>query len=561
MLKGTLLRWSVCIFMFAPACGASGSGDPSLSGSGTPGAGSNPTTEWNPTSTANGAAACDSEISLPAPRGSVLSVSTSDDLQGVIDAAQPGDEIVLPGGAVFTGNFHLPAKSGDAFITLRSDSAPALPEGARMTPEAAQPLPKLVGKPGHATLQVDSGAHHYRLVGLEIAAPASDADTVIAVGTASETSTSNLPHDLIFDRLYVHGDPTQGAKRGIALNGAQIAITNSSVTEIKKVGIEAQAIAGWNGSGPFHIVNNLLEGAGENILFGGQDAKIPNLVPSDIVIRYNIIRKPLTWKSSEKEYAGLPVRVKNLLELKNAQRVTIDGNLFENSWEESQDGKAAVFTPRNQDGGAPWAVVQSVKFMNNVVRHVGGGIGISGQDDIHSSQLAHDFLIQNNVFYDVGGPRWGGKGGFLLLVGGATNAGPANVQAIHNTALQSGDALISTTKSPSATHPGFVFSDNLLANGPFGIHADWAAAGDPTLAARFPDGQFSHNALIGANSDLYKAHPDNFFPATPEEVRFKNAPDGNLELSSGSPLQGKASDRGDVGANFANFATAAACRK
>ena len=43
--------------------------------------------------------------------------------------------------------------------------------------------------------------------------------------------------------------------------------------------------------------------------------------------------------------------VKNLLELKNARRVTIDGNLFEYSWSSGQAGYAIVFTPRNQEGG------------------------------------------------------------------------------------------------------------------------------------------------------------------------------------------------------------------
>ena len=37
-------------------------------------------------------------------------------------------------------------------------------------------------------------------------------------------------------------------------------------SDIKAVGQDSQAIAGWNGPGPFIIDNNYLEGAGENIL-------------------------------------------------------------------------------------------------------------------------------------------------------------------------------------------------------------------------------------------------------------------------------------------------------
>ena len=39
---------------------------------------------------------------------------------------------------------------------------------------------------------------------------------------------------------------------------------------------------------------------------------------------------------------------------------------------------AIVFTPRNQDGGAPWSVVQQVQFTNNVVQHTASGFNIRG---------------------------------------------------------------------------------------------------------------------------------------------------------------------------------------
>src|SRR4051812_46297879 len=42
------------------------------------------------------------------------------DLQALIDAAKPGDTIVLPAGSVYTGNFTLPKKTGDAVITITS---------------------------------------------------------------------------------------------------------------------------------------------------------------------------------------------------------------------------------------------------------------------------------------------------------------------------------------------------------------------------------------------------------------------------------------------------------
>ena len=135
------------------------------------------------------------------------------------------------------------------------------------------------------------------------------------------------------------------------------------------VGFDAQAICGLNGPGPFKIVNNYLEGSGENVMFGGADPAIPDLVPSDIEFRGNHCFKPLSWKIGHPSYAGIPWTVKNLFELKNARRVLIEGNLFENNWAHAQNGTAILFTVRNQDGKAPWSVVQDVTMINNIVRN------------------------------------------------------------------------------------------------------------------------------------------------------------------------------------------------
>ena len=84
--------------------------------------------------------------------------------------------------------------------------------------------------------------------------------------------------------------------RGIALNSASTDVINSYVSDCHGLGFDTQAIAGWNGPGPFRIVNNYLEAAGENVMFGGADPKIPDLVPADIEFRNNHCSKPLSWK-------------------------------------------------------------------------------------------------------------------------------------------------------------------------------------------------------------------------------------------------------------------------
>jgi hypothetical protein len=118
----------------------------------------------------------------------------------------------------------------------------------------------------------------------------------IALGDADATAREDIPHTLVLDRVYIHGDPAIGQKRGIALNSGATEIVNSHVSDIKSTGVDTQAIAGWNGPGPYLIENNYLEAAGENIMFGGADPSVEGLIPQDITITRNHITRPASWR-------------------------------------------------------------------------------------------------------------------------------------------------------------------------------------------------------------------------------------------------------------------------
>src|SRR5690606_7407306 len=207
------------------------------------------------------------------------------------------------------------------------------------------------------------------------------------------------------DRCYIHGDPALGQKRGIALNSGTTVIRGSYISDMKVRGQDAQAIAGWNGPGPYTIENNYLEAAGENFMLGGADPAIRGLVTEDVTFRKNHLSKPVAWR-------GQGWTVKNLFELKNARKVLVEGNVMEYSWLDAQVGYAVLFTPRNQDGGAPWATVEDVTFRYNIVRHAGGGMQILGNDTIHPSGPTRRVLVAHNVFYDINSATWGGTGAF-----------------------------------------------------------------------------------------------------------------------------------------------------
>ena len=394
---------------------------------------------------------------------------------------------------------------GEDFITIRSSAAADGPPAShRVSPADAHLLPKLRTENAEPALRTAPGAHHWRVELVEIqGGPVPEGDLVqLGDGSGRQNSLGAVPHDLVLDRCYIHGDPGTGRKRGIALNSAATTVTGCWIDEIKLEGQDSQAIAGWNGPGPFTIVNNRLEAAGEVFLLGGSDPAIGGLVPSGIRFRANYLTRPVGWRDERWQ-------VKNLLELKNARDVLIEGNVFENNWQAAQSGYAILFTPRNQDGHAPWSRVENVRFRNNVVRHVAAAVSILGHDSPNESGPARDIEITGNLFYDVEAHSWGGNGDFLLI-----GDGPSDVRIDHNTILQSGN-LVSAYGGP-ANHPvpiaGFVFAYNIARHNEYGVHGSDHGVGNDTLSAYFPGAVFTGNVIAGGSASAYPS--GNEFPSS-----------------------------------------------
>lgn len=484
------------------------------------------------------------DTTFPAMTGSTINVSSGGNLQSALNTAQPGDSIVLQAGAVFTGNFTLPAKTGGGWIVIRTSNMAGLPpEGSRATSSNAAAMPKILTPNSNASISTVAGAHHYRFVGIEFGLSAGVAINhgIIKLGDSgsAQNSLSLVPNNLVIDRCYIHGNATGDVSRGVALNSASTAIIDSYISNCHGVGFDTQAIGGWNGPGPFKITNNYLEGAGENVMFGGADPKIANMVPSDIEFRRNNCSKPLSWCPTESSYAGIHWSVKNLFELKNAQRVLIEGNTFEYAWVDGQTGFAIQFTTRNQDGTAPWSVVQDVTFRNNIVRHSSGGINILGYDDIHPGQQTQRIKIKNNLFANIGGSRWGGNGRLFQLIDGT-----ANVQIDHNTAFQS----YNVGTADGRPHTGFIYTNNLTPHNDYGFIGSGYGVGNNTLLNYFPACVFAKNVLVSGPASVYPF--GNYFPAAMTDVGFVDYAGGNYRLAATSLYKNAGTDGFDIGADI-----------
>jgi hypothetical protein len=486
-----------------------------------------------------------------------ITVNAGGDLQAALNAAQPGDTILLQAGAVFTGNYRLPAKGGSAFITLRSAAPDASlpPAGTRITPTYRPALASIRSNANGPALRTNGAAGYWRLLFLEFAPSASNSSAnLVELGTtgSSQSTLATVPQHLVIDRCYLHGDPAYGQRRGVALNSGDTQVLNSYFADFKGVTQDTQAIAGWNGPGPYLIENNYIEAAGENILFGGSDPNIPNLVPSNIAIRRNSITKQPAWITQT-------WTVKNLIELKNADTVVVEGNTIEHNWAAGQQGYSILLTPRNQSGTAPWTVVKNITIQNNVIRHVAAVFNISGYDDLATSQQTHDIIIRNNLIYDVSATYHTASqlaNGWIAQIG----AGPKAITFDHNTIDNDGKNGIHLSRGQSPT--GILIYDlaitnNFLRDNRYGaINGDGSTAGSPTLAMYAPNAYVHRNAIGTA---VPAAYPSDNDPMTMVEWLASFVSIGsNYTLVSYSPERGAATDGKDVGVDFAELNAALA---
>jgi len=486
--------------------------------------------------------------------GRTIHVSAGGDLQSALNSARLGDLITLAAGATYTGPFLLPKKEGTGWLVVRTDTPDAHLESGgsqRVNPARARLMPRLIAPRG-ATISFAPGAHHYRFIGVEVSpAPGIFTHNLIAPA-ADPRSDADQPHHLVFDRCYLHGDPAKGSRRAIALNGQHLAVIHSHVSDFKEVGADSQALAGWSGSGPIKIVDNYLEGGAENVMFGGGDPAIQGLVPSDIEIRGNTFAKNPRWNPGNSNYDGSRWSMKNLLELKNARRILIEANVFED-----YDGFAIVITPRNQSGTAPWSTVADVTIRYNWIRRVSSVLNISGFDEYHPSRPTERVTVEQNVaesLYDAGPPN-----PKMILI----NGGPDDVIIRHNTILTPPGRGSSYLVFANATHKkgnAFAFMDNIVHIGTYGMGAENPPLGSNSqtlLDGHFRSWEFSRNVLVnpqGAPPSIYPA--GQYWVSSLAAIGFQDPSKADFALGPKSRYRGQGSGGSNPGANVRSLVEA-----
>lgn len=509
------------------------------------------------------------------------------DLQQAINAADLGTIIKIDAGATFNGGFTLPKKTkGNGWIILMSSRMDLLPKDeTRINPSAAtgnpnfptqaDAMPKIITNnlSGIPCFVTQANANHYRLVGLEVTADKKVINSYglinLGDGSSAQNSVSLMPDHFVIDRCYIHGHTEATImKYGVALNCANAAVVDSYISDFHSIGFDTQAISGINGSGPFKILNNYLEAAGENIMFGGAAAAIPGLVPSDIEVRQNYFYKPLSWRVGDPSYAGKHWTIKNLFELKTGKRVLLDGNILENSWADlpiGQSGYGILLTIRTEGGGSPQAEVSDITISNNIVRNVGAGITLSGRDDNSTGNRSKRINILNNLFENIDGAKYGDlnvngpNDGTFIKIGE-----PEDLVINHNTIFQTGPITWAGKVMTGFSYTNNISNSKAQSAGYQGIYGPGFQHGNKTIANYFPDvtdanQRINKNVLIAGDASKYTNYntiSKNYFPAAAINVGFKDFAKGaidyrNYALTSSSPYYKDATDGKDLGVDFA----------
>lgn len=452
----------------------------------------------------------------PPPTTGDLVVPAGGDVQKAIDSVTAGHTVWLLPGVTYKVNLALRKRTDagqDAAsrVTIRTQGLDdtALKPGVRVTPVDGARMAKLVcDNCLFPTIYSDDGADGYNIVGVEFTGNPVNADRDIVIfgyrpfANTWINSTDQCARNITFDRVFMHAaSDALGGHRAILMDGVGMAVINSDLRGFRESGRDSQAIGLYQCPGPYLIQNNYLEASGENFMSGGNDPTIPGGIPSDITFRLNTVYKPLAWKTA------YPSSVKNLFELKNARRVLIEYNTFENIWADAQAGSAILFTIRNQYGKCNWCTVRDVTFQYNILKNVANFAFNTLAIDDHDPTVppAVNIRILNNVV--IGTTR-----GLLL------QEAAQGFEVAHNTMTGITNSFLSLA-SKTGPVTGLSVHDNVWPAGSYGIVGNNTGQGIIALDA-FATGYKVTGNIIEAR-------------ATTPRINY---PTGNTVLAAGTLL-------------------------
>jgi hypothetical protein len=418
-------------------------------------------------------------LAVPAPTRRIVVAS----LQAALDTAQTGDLLIVP------------ARSTTSCLLVKQTA-----RAGWVTVQGTDSTSVITCGVGGATssIGVNSRAHHVLFLGpLTITTSSTNTNAVVR-SYNGETTVADVPHHIILDGVTIVVPRSLEARRCAWLDGAYMAIVNSTLVGCATKGGDAQAIFIANGPGPYRFEGNYLEGSHQCFMSGGGDPSIPQSIPSDVVFRRNTCAKPAYWHYSgtlgSQTYPGDARQVKTIIETKNIRRGLFEYNVLRVVYADAQAGFCGLFKSGNQDFTAPWSQSVDVTFRYNRCVSVAGGVNLAAQQQGATPMTR--VTIYDNLFDSLS--TVGGEGIPFQILDDVRD-----VVVMHNTVTNSTNNAFSFDGLAGVRT---VVYANVVPHGDYGVKGSGSSDGNPTIARWMPGGIFQWNAIVGApDCSLYPA--------------------------------------------------------
>jgi hypothetical protein len=263
-----------------------------------------------------------------------------------------------------------------------------------------------------------------------------------------------------------------------------------------------------------------------------------------------------------------PFVVKNLFELKNAQRLLFEGNILEHTWPGfTQHGAAILLTALSQGGstGNPNATVADITLRYNQISHAASALIIAEANyGLGAPKLEARLSVHDDIFDDLGAEYANGDtsvvAGMAFQISFCSTCTPLHDILInHVTTILTSPRIFMVLGAPTGTFiQNLTFTNNIVSSIPglaitgTGDSAPCAFISSTNLARLnncMAPYTFAANALIGATGSWPAG---NWYPSSASEVGFtdyNSGSGGDYNLMSTSAYATAATDGTSLGAD------------
>ncbi|MEO7962816.1 MAG: hypothetical protein ABIT38_02795, partial [Gemmatimonadaceae bacterium] len=173
-----------------------------------------------------------------------------------------------------------------------------------------------------------------------------------------------------------------------------------------------------------------------------------------------------------------------------------DGNVLDGSWPDAQVGFGVMIYSTNQSGGCRWCRVTDVTFRANEIKHVAGGVNISGRQttsaDTVTSRVAFLSNVINQVTYTNNN----------ILIQLLSNGKDITIDSL--VAVGSGGTIRQfLVLDPNPAWTNFRFSNAVVELGAYGLFSSFYAAGEASLGVLLGNRVYGNVWIVGPKSGAY----------------------------------------------------------